>query len=247
MLGFLFFGGFIHPAIAEMSKSDAKSLFIQAGKMYQSGKYSGAIAKYEEILEGSRESGAVYYNLGNSYYKNKNLGRAILNYQRAKRLIPRDRDLDFNQRYAFAQAGVLKDSSSLTFVYKIFDRHIQFYTKEEMVVIIMLVSLFGLSFFMGFLYMNVTKKNRVLISSFFILGVTVFVSGFVLKCKYEKSQAVTLSKVKVFFEPRVNATVYYSLKEGEVIKIQQEREYWIKIKRSDGRLGWVQSSSIEEI
>lgn len=247
ILGIFWTGIFICPASAEMSKSTARDLFVEAGKLYQSGKYTGAISKYEEILKGQRESGALYYNLGNSYYKEKFLGKAILNYQRAKRLIPRNRDLIFNQKYAFAQAGVVKNSGSLTFVQKVFEQHIQFYTKEEMVGIITVFFVLGMSFFLGSFYMTMTKNIRVLIISFFILGVSVFIVGFVLKCRQESFQAVTINKAKAYFEPRLNATVYYHLKEGDVIKTQQEQGDWTKIKRADGRLGWVQSSNIEGI
>src|SRR4029077_19623718 len=46
------------------------------------------------------ESGPVYFNLGNAYFRAGNPGRAILNYERARRLMPRDPDLHANLGFA---------------------------------------------------------------------------------------------------------------------------------------------------
>src|SRR6185295_12270070 len=42
----------------------------------------------------------IYFNLGNSYYKTNNIGYAILNYERAKKLSPDDEDINVNLKLA---------------------------------------------------------------------------------------------------------------------------------------------------
>ena len=51
-----------------------------ADKAYQENKYAEAIKMYENILATQGESAVVYYNLGNSYFKEKNMAKAVLNY-----------------------------------------------------------------------------------------------------------------------------------------------------------------------
>jgi tetratricopeptide (TPR) repeat protein len=70
---------------------------------YESGKYAEAAEIYESIIAAGIDDSALYYNLGNSYYKQGNLGRAILNYRRAHRLNPRDEDTRTNLAVARAQ------------------------------------------------------------------------------------------------------------------------------------------------
>ena len=48
---------------------DLKAVEDEAAKMYKEGDYAKAVELYEQILSGDRESAAVYYNLGNAYYK----------------------------------------------------------------------------------------------------------------------------------------------------------------------------------
>ena len=74
-----------------------------ANQLYNAGHYSEAAAIYEQLIsQGGRDS-ALYYNLGNAYAQQGDLGRAILNYQRAAQLAPRDQDIQNNLALARAQ------------------------------------------------------------------------------------------------------------------------------------------------
>ena len=72
----------------------------EAETAYTSEDYAKAIALYEEVLSSHGESAAVYYNLGNAYYKAGKLGPAILNYERCLLLQPGDADARFNLQMA---------------------------------------------------------------------------------------------------------------------------------------------------
>lgn len=78
----------------------AESLFSQGNQSYAKEGLEEAITAYETILNMGLEGGALYYNLGNAYFKHGSLGKAILNYLRAKRFLPRDADLASNLSYA---------------------------------------------------------------------------------------------------------------------------------------------------
>ena len=59
--------------------------------------YSQAIMRYERVVrEGGVRNGKLYYNIGNAYFRTGDLGRAILNYRLAERLIPNDPNLKQN-------------------------------------------------------------------------------------------------------------------------------------------------------
>src|SRR3989304_5337713 len=80
--------------------STPEELFFQANQAYKSGNYEEASKIYSELIINGPVSGHIYYNLGNSSFRQGDLGAAILNYERAKTLIPRDADLAFNLGYA---------------------------------------------------------------------------------------------------------------------------------------------------
>lgn len=59
--------------------------------------FSTAKSKYEEILKLLKTpNGYVYYNIANCHFMMKQYGYAILNYQRAKKYIPGERNIELN-------------------------------------------------------------------------------------------------------------------------------------------------------
>jgi tetratricopeptide (TPR) repeat protein len=83
-----------------------------ANQNYEEGNYAEAVAIYEAIVESGLHNSTVYYNLGNAYFKQGDLGRAILNYRRAQRLDPRDADIVTNLSVARAQTVDQLEASS---------------------------------------------------------------------------------------------------------------------------------------
>ena len=74
--------------------------FDQANLLYQQNKFGEARDAYEAIVHEGFVSGELYYNLGNAYYKTGDLGKAILNFERALRFMPNDDDLKHNLQLA---------------------------------------------------------------------------------------------------------------------------------------------------
>ena len=70
--------------------------FRAANHLYETGNYEEAARSYQHLVGLGYEDATLYYNLGNAYYKMDDLGRAALNYLRARRLAPYDGDIDTN-------------------------------------------------------------------------------------------------------------------------------------------------------
>src|SRR5262249_51298460 len=88
-----------------------KTVFFRGNSLYSEERYAEAAAQYEQILNDGLASGNVYFNLGNAYFKAGDVGRAILAYERARRLIPGDPDLMANLGYAPSLAGAAEEPS----------------------------------------------------------------------------------------------------------------------------------------
>ncbi|HJW85291.1 MAG TPA: tetratricopeptide repeat protein [Candidatus Brocadiaceae bacterium] len=76
---------------AQAAKLAAAKSNLEAAQLLQE-----AALQYETILAGGFRHGQIYYNLGNVYYRQGKLGKSILNYRRAQRLMPRNGDVDAN-------------------------------------------------------------------------------------------------------------------------------------------------------
>ena len=59
----------------------SNSLFEKANKLYQQEKYEQAISLYDSIQQNGLQSGALFYNMGNAYYKLQSWPESILYYE----------------------------------------------------------------------------------------------------------------------------------------------------------------------
>jgi tetratricopeptide (TPR) repeat protein len=53
---------------------------------------------YEQAASNTK-NGLLYYNLGNAYFKSGQIGKALLNYNRARFIAPRDQDINANIQF----------------------------------------------------------------------------------------------------------------------------------------------------
>jgi tetratricopeptide (TPR) repeat protein len=79
---------------------DNQILLDEANKVYNEGSFEQATELYEKVIENGFESAEVYYNLGNSYFKQNKTAASILYYEKAKKLEPNDEDINFNLKIA---------------------------------------------------------------------------------------------------------------------------------------------------
>jgi len=106
IIGIIMFASLV-AAIQFLSTSDNGDIeaITVANQLYSAGNSAEAAQIYEQLLSRGVTDSSLYYNLGNTYLVQGDLGRAILNYQRAARLDPRDPDIKANLAIARMQSG----------------------------------------------------------------------------------------------------------------------------------------------
>lgn len=221
--------------------------FYKANTLYEAGKYKEAIDEYEKLLERGFESGNLYYNLGNCYFKLSNLGRAILSYERAKRLIPRDADLEFNYNYALSLVKnyPLKIEGGW-FGAKLFYRFLDYFTVSELVIVLELLYFLILFLVVIRAVYRSSMTNYILVV---LLLLFAFCGGSLYSkvSRIGKEAIVVLDKVECKYEPFDNATKYFTLQNGWKVLVVEKKTGWYKIKFLDGKTGWVRKEALEII
>jgi tetratricopeptide (TPR) repeat protein len=79
--------------------ADASAGFDAANKLYEQGKFPEAAAAYQQMIQSGKASSAIYFNLGNAFFKSGQLGRAIAAYRNAEKIAPRDPDVRANLQF----------------------------------------------------------------------------------------------------------------------------------------------------
>jgi len=230
-----------------MDRQEADILFDQAGQAYRKAEYEQAITLYAQILEGGWESGPLYYNLASSYFRMGDLGRAILNYERARHLVPRDPELRANDRYARSLRNPAAIEVPQTSLFRFLNIESGFLSVKEMTGILLVIFIFlGIAHALYLFGILPPKMFRA-----FFVGLTVIFVVFLFSVTtitiQNRNRAIILKETEARFEPRQEATAHFSLVPGQAVKITGVEDQWLKVKRMDGKSGWVKKDALEKI
>lgn len=220
--------------------------FLEANQAYRQGRFQEAVKRYEHLISSGHENGHFYYNLGNAYFETKQLGKAILNYERARQLIPRDADLDFNLKLALdrIQDAVQKSQSPLTTA---------FFWNESLD----LGELFWVFASFNFLFW-VVMLTRLFVNSewtfyfFLILIVFLGISGLSLGVKWyqfveDRRVVIVQKEVDVLAGPDSHDTVLFKLHDGTIVHHERSEDGWSLISLPDKKRGWLKAGVAEQI
>lgn len=86
-----------------INQSVANDSLLKAEKAYDSKKYTEAVNHYERLIKEGFKSYQLYFNLGNSYYRSNEIGKAIYYYELARKIEPNDEDISINLSKASAR------------------------------------------------------------------------------------------------------------------------------------------------
>ena len=234
-------------------QADEASLqFEEANQLYRKGEFQKASAMYEQIVKNGYESPSLYYNLGNAYFKLRNLPSAILNYERARRLAPHDEDIQYNLRLCNLRVVDKIDALPTLFFVEWWRSFINLFSSDSW-------AMFGI----GALWVTVVCGAIVIISQSNILrrmlllsavlGLLVSVCSFVgvvQRSHVEQSEqsAIVFSQtVSVKSAPDVQSTDLFVLHEGVKVELIDRVAEWDKIRLPDGKIGWLQAEVLQVI
>lgn len=225
----------------------------QADSAYAKGDYVSAIELYEFILANQGESAAIYYNLGNSYYKNKDIAHSILNYERAYLLSPGDSDIRYNLEMARNNTVDKIDTINeflltawITSLRNSFSA--DGWARVAIISFIILLSSLGLYVFGRML---ILKKVELLVAGL-CLVITIMSNFFALQQKdmlvNRQTAVIMVPSIIAKSTPDAGGTDLFILHEGHKIFIKDATmKDWCEIQLEDGSIGWIPRNVIEVI
>ena len=219
---------------------------------YAAEQYDKAIELYESILKSYGDSYELYYNLGNSYYKDGKIAHAILNYERALLIKPGDSDIRFNLELA-KQQTVDKIEPIKEFFLKEWFRSAQnmigvdSWATLGIVCFVLFIGCLVLFFFSK--WMRIKKIGFYLGILLFI--VVIFANIFAYNQKNElinRNGAIVFAPtVTVKSSPDDSGTDLFVLHEGTKVHIRGSIGEWTEIMFEDGNVGWINKKDITVI
>lgn len=238
--------------LSSISMAQNETLFEQGNALYNDGNYTEAIEKYQAILKQGEHSEALYFNLGNSYYKLNNIASSIYYYEKALQLAPDDKDILNNISFArnmtidvvdtIPEVGFSKLINNITNMMS-FDA----WSKMAVGLVIVFVILF-LSYY--FSYASTKKRIAFVVSLASIVLACTTLSFAYHKYNLEKNDkpAIVFAKEsQIKSEPNLRSSEAFKLHEGTKVQILDTVNNWKKIKLADGKTGWIVSDDIKAL
>ncbi len=232
---------------------DLDSLWTAGVQAYSDGRFSDASSAWTSIEESGQKSATLYYNLGNSWFKQGNYPKAILNYERALRLDPSYSDARYNLEFtnSFVQDKI---EPVPEFILKSVARKVCYVMSSNAWATIFLV-LFAAALVMGLLYMLGASVGRRRIGFYCGIVLLLFSIGALSFSVWQKSDslksdtAIVMSPVSsVKSSPSSGSSKdLFVIHEGTKVTILDEVGSWKNISLADGRQGWIPSSDLEVI
>lgn len=237
---------------AAAQSEELTSVFEDANRLYLEQKYDAAASRYRSIIDNGYVNGEVYFNLGNAYYKMGKVQNAILNYERARRFIPNDDDLNTNLQLANLQLTDRIDPIPELFIYRWADALLTLFTLRTMLWMMYALFLLTLLSFSLFLFARSYEQRRyslmsgLLCTALLVLGIANF-----LVQSYRESNtefAVVMTDVaNIKSAPDKKGNDLFVIHRGLKVQVLDNVNDWFKIRLADGKVGWIPEFEIETI
>lgn len=221
----------------------------KAEKAYDSKKYKEAINSYEKLIKEGYKSYQLYFNLGNSYYRNNEIGKAIYYYELARKIEPNDEDVRINLAIASGKTIDKIDSKENFFITAVKTNLLSSFTTRAWAWLTVSSVLLGCILFFVFVSSGVVIVKRIsflLSCLLFISFIVIYFLGYsAMQARYENKFAIILSKeIKIMNEPTAMAKVKFALHEGTKIRVVENNGDWLLIKLDNGNEGWVKVNDV---
>ena len=235
--------GFVFAVFSISYAGEAEDLFSQGNRAYVEGNYQKALTCYGQVMEREGISSPLLYNMANAYYHTKDIGNAVLYYERALYLDPGNADIQSNLAVARKDFGLVeKGAGQWERYFNILNLNgWTWMASASLTVLSLIFFLRGVSQRAG--------RNRTLKAVFAIALCLFFVSGTGVVSQYEKMDCgiVTAEGASLLVSPFDAAAKSGAIKDGKMVRIAKRYKDYLLVKETTGETGWITKKAVETV
>ena len=228
--------------VSAIAQSDVE--FAKASHEYAQGHFNEAIAGYEALVRAGQWNANLFYDLGNAYFRTRDFGRAILNYERALAL-------DQHHPEATANLQIARDESrALELQPTRLERYLQFASINQYSIAAAVALWLG---FFGIVALIFARRRPAALTFLWILcllacAVAVWAVHTLDYGRKGRALAiVTGTDVQARLATADTANSVLALPAGSEIKILSTRGDWMYAALPNDLRGWIQTKNAEQV
>jgi tetratricopeptide (TPR) repeat protein len=231
------------------SEETALTESVNPLKSYDSGDFAKSADYYRRNLDMSSPDPAILYNLANCLYQQGEPAQALVLYERALLLSPRDSDIRENlnlvcRKLMLPETGKLETPKDL-----IINLRDVLRPDEWILIGAMLWVCAGLALAFRRKFASPANLIAVLSAIGLFFALTAIASISQLNSPYSSKTAVVVMKnIQVYLLPSENSKqADFRISCGEKVRIEEERESWLRVRTGNGSEGWIRSAAAEKL
>ena len=229
-----------------------EEIFKIGNEAYQRNDYKTAIESYNKLILSGYESGDLLYNLGNAHFKIGQFAPAILYYEKTKKVMSSDEELNHNLDVINTRIKDKIERVPKLFILEWWENvkymfSISFY--QYFVLFLFFIFIFGLTLFFWFKDYLLKKRTFFGVIAFGIIFIffSLAFTARVLEEKNDKYAILFSESLKVKSSPDESGTAIFEIHYGIKFQIIDELNGWCKILLVDGKNGWIKKEGFEVI
>ncbi len=237
-------------AAAMPGTEEINSLFDEACDLYEASEFEGALSIFESLVSGGVRHPAVYYNLANCYYQQREIGKAVANYRRAYMLGPRDQDVRANLAFLRSSVGFQDTTGSfeLGAAARIPG---DIASPREWRIIFYGVYYLSIMCLLGVLFLGRERRRKTL-RALAVLIVVAIACWAVAEHGLSRFTAgtegvVVVDRSEFMSGPGAAFDELARLPDGVEIEIRARSGIWVEVQLPTGEIGWLREQNIETI
>ena len=247
MKAMIFFLYFFQVILNAETTIPVDSLFSIGNRYFSIEKYDYALDAYLAILE-KVENPDLYFNIGNTYYRQGNLGQAIWAYEKGIQLSPLHKDLKYNLDFVNARVkDRIEVPKGILFIeiYRTIKRNVKLNDLLLWGGIMMLLASFA-TFFKVFNILDNIFAYRMTV----ILFIFSLLLHMIALDKYweisDKNEGIIISSIVNVRSAPIDRDekIIFRIHEGLKVDIVQSQPGWFEIILLDGKKGWIEHQSL---
>ena len=239
--------------VALAQEPSAPEMMAVANQRFERGEFAEAAQQYEALIGLGYRDAALYYNLGNAYMEDGDLGRAILYYLRAEELSPRDPDIVANLALARSRTVDQLQAEGDSLVASVADFGRRWATTTEYGVAALLLWAVG-AIAASVLIIRPVMRGRAALRGGTAVALVGMLVPLVLLLSmlnsnpYDNTGVVTSMSVEVLSGPGPQYDEEFALHSGAQVRLVDSRHGWLQVALPGGELrGWLPAHAIEAV
>lgn len=233
-------------------KEDVSKLWLTASGNYTNGEYAAALESYQQIERQAGVSASLYYNIGNCYFKENRLAKAILYYSKAHKLDPSNEDVVHNLAVANALTTNKIKQVPEFFLYRWMEGVVNMMSSDTWAQLSIITFAVLLSMLIAFLLSKKSNRRKITFTIGLIALIFTIIAGvastFQRTIQLSNEAGIIMNNaVAVKSSPDNSGKDIFILNEGVKVKIKEQIGKWSKITIASGDTGWISTESIEII